>query len=281
MKRERIRWIVLSTAVLTLATIASSSDAQLLKLPSTRSAKKEALQAIPFAEINPQMQQTIRKVTTKPTIHRRLPVESIECDPNLYLFLLRNPEVVVNIWDLMGATQISMTRTGDYTYYATDGVGTTSSLQLAYGNSNVHVFYGEGRYEGSLIKNAVDGRCVLVLQSDYEQLPSGKTKITNTLDMFLEVDNLGLDVLAKTFQPFFGKYADYNFLETARFISRLSATAEENGAGVQRLASRLIELDPAVRQQFAAVAASVSQNAASRQQAIPVAARMPYRGQSE
>ena len=41
-------------------------------------------------------------VCERPTLFRRLPQQSIACDAGLHLFLIRNPEVVVNIWQLMG-----------------------------------------------------------------------------------------------------------------------------------------------------------------------------------
>lgn len=252
-----------------LALAATSASGQFLKLPGNRATRQEALQAIPFADMTAEMQQTIRPIVTKPSVYRRLPTETVDCDRDFYLFLLRNPEVVVNIWDLMGATQIDLRRTGPYTYHATDGAGTTSDIQLVYGNDEIHIFYGEGVYEGSLMKQPVHGRCVLVLRSTYGQNGDGKPQVANVLDLFLVIDNLGVDVLAKTFQPFFGKYADYNFVETVRFLGRMSATAERNPSGMQRLSKRLDKVAPEVREQFAQVSAQVGSRAGV--ELIPVA----------
>ena len=90
-----------------------------------------------------------------------MPRHTMECDPQLYLFLIRNPEVVVNIWDVMGATQIEMQRTGPYTFNATDGAGTKSKVELAYGTNNLHIYFGDGLYEGSMLGQRVPGRAVL------------------------------------------------------------------------------------------------------------------------
>jgi hypothetical protein len=58
--------------------------------------------------------------------------------------------------------------------------------------------------------------------------------------------------------------ADYNFLVTASFIEALSRTAEVNQMGIQRLASNLRELDPAVRERFSQLAAEVGMRAQAR-----------------
>jgi hypothetical protein len=47
------------------------------------------------------------------------------------------------------------------------------------------------------------------------------------------------------------------------FASKLSQTAEQNNAGVQRLAERLTKVDPVVRDEFAKVAAAVPQRTAA------------------
>ena len=39
---------------------------------------------------------------------RRLPIRTIECDSEMYLFLLRHPDVVVNIWQVLGVSQLEV-----------------------------------------------------------------------------------------------------------------------------------------------------------------------------
>jgi hypothetical protein len=58
--------------------------------------------------------------------------------------------------------------------------------------------------------------------------------------------------------------ADYNFVETANFLGTVSKAAETNGQGVGRLARRLTNADPAVREQFAEIALEVNRKADQR-----------------
>ncbi|HEY6564928.1 MAG TPA: hypothetical protein VIY86_10560, partial [Pirellulaceae bacterium] len=85
------------------------------------------------------------------------------------------------------------------------------------------------------------------------QRPDGETILRDTMDVFVRLDSHTLDAVAKTVQPLFVKNADFNFVETVDFVSKLSRTARENPEGIQRLASRLTFLDPQVRHDFSRI----------------------------
>ena len=225
---------------------------------TSRQAREEAVRALPLDQISPQVGSKIRSVVDRPTIYRRLPTSTIECDRDLFVFLLRNPEVVVGIWDVMGATQIAMDRKGPFSFKATDGAGTTSDFQLVYGTQGLHIFYGDGLYEGTIVKKKIPGRAVLILRSKYHVDARGRQLVTNVLDMFVEMDNVTVDAIAKTFRPVIGHFADLNFKETVKFVSRLSEAAARNGPAVQRMAKRLTKVSPPVREQFSLVAGNVA-----------------------
>ena len=78
------------------------------------------------------------------------------------------------------------------------------------------------------------------------------------LDVFVRVENLGADLLTKTLRPIACKMADYNFSESTQFISQVSRASANNGPSMRRLAQRLTDVDPAVRQQFIHLTAAVS-----------------------
>ena len=61
---------------------------------------------------------------------RRLPAQAMDCDQDMFLFLVRHPEVLVGIWEVMDITQVKMTRTGPYVLTAKAGQGTTCVIEL-------------------------------------------------------------------------------------------------------------------------------------------------------
>jgi hypothetical protein len=175
----------------------------------------------------------------------------------------------------MGVTRMAIERDGPFTVNTDDGAGTISSLELIYGNDNLHIFYGKGSYEGPVIKKRLDGECVLVLRTEFTTGPDGKPMATNQMDIFLKVENATLGLIAKTIQPIVGSTADHNFVESLKFVQRLNETTEKNGPGVGQMSYRL-DISDEVRQKFIESADLVFERAlkfetmpANRPDAIP------------
>ncbi len=234
------------------------------KASTSRSTREAAIRDIPFDQLTPEARQRISAVVSNPSMFRRMPLNAVECDPELYRFLVRHPEVVVNIWQLMGITKVDVQRKGPYTFDASDGVGTATQAELVYGTNDTHLIYCEGSYEGSLFPQRLTGRCVLLLKSDYRSLNGDGWQVTNRLDVFLQVDHVGVDAFTRTLHPLFGKSADTNFMESTQFLERISRSSEENGPGMQRLAGRLDKVEPEVRSQFADLTTEVYRHAQQR-----------------
>ena len=213
----------------------------------------------------------VAAVVNNPSIFRRLPIATIDCDPDLYLLLLRNPEIVIDIWQIMGITNMALTRTGPNQFHAADGQGTVGTLEFAYRSADMHVIYSTGSYDGSLSPAKIRGESVVVLKTEYLRNASGQTRIVSRLDVFLHLDNVGIEWIAKTLQPLLGKTADHNFAETASFVASLSHTAENNPAGVGRLANRLPHVDAPTRQRLS----ELSEQASDRADAVRAAMSQP------
>lgn len=268
---DRLAWILICGIALGPA---ASRAADPNGPSSHRATREEAARLIPFDRMNEGVRNKIGDIVTRPSIFRRMPTQTIDCDPDLYLFLVRNPEVVVNMWQIMGATQVSVQRTGPYTAIASDGAGTTSNVELLYGTPNVHVLYGDARYDGPLVKKMVTGKVVMVLHSNYVRTPDERIQVTSRLDVFISLDQAAVDLVAKTLQPLFSQAADTNFTETIKFLGQVSKAAETNGPAMQqRLVPQLTRIQPAVRDEFARVAAGTYQRAvqkaAAAQGAVP------------
>ncbi|MEO8497809.1 MAG: hypothetical protein ABI614_22310, partial [Planctomycetota bacterium] len=226
--------------------------------------RKEAISSIPFDQLTEATRTKLWNVVSQPSLYRQLPVTVIEADPDMHVFLIRYPEVIVNMWQLMGVTKVQMERTGDYTFKASDGAGTACDVQLVYGDQNTHVYYSEGSYEGVLLRKLIRGSCVLVLKSDYSRTEDQHVYATNRLDMFVQLDNVGAEILAKTLHPLVGKAADHNFTESNRFLSQVSQAAEHRPEGLQQLAGRLDNVGQPVRDRFVQLATEVNHRATLR-----------------
>jgi hypothetical protein len=223
--------------------------------------KREAIAAIPFDQLGEEAYAKLWGVVSRPSLYRRMPPTVIPADPDLYVFLVRHPEVIVNMWDLMGITKVTISRNADYVFDASDGAGTDSRVELIYGDPNLHVLYAEGSYKGALFKKSIRGRCVLVLRSDYAKAQDNNTYVTSRLDVFLQIDNVGAELIAKALHPLVGSTADQNFVESVKFVGQVTKAAETRPQRLQQLTQRLTKISPPVRQQFSALAAIANKRA--------------------
>ncbi len=225
---------------------------------SHRSDRIDAARSIPFHRLNGATSDLIRGVVHNPSFYRRMPTQRIECDAEMFDFLVRRPEIMVNIWDLMGITNVRTRRVGPYSFLADDGMGTTCRCDLVYQAPGLHIYVGTGEYDGSLSPRKVTGNCVCVLRSHAARDETGRHLVTGTMDVFLKLDSLGADLITRTVGPFMVKTADYNFVETARFVGEIYHLCRESPYVAQVLAQRLDKIDPQVQQEFARLAASVA-----------------------
>ena len=264
---------VLMCVLLSMVRVPSSAGAQQATSgTSSRAAKQRAIDSLPYEHLTERAKKNLNQVLDRPSFYRQLPATSIEADPEYLQFLVRHPEVIVNIWELMGVTKMSCERTGPFSLKTNDGAGTISDLQLMFGSQDLHIFYGRGSYEGSVIRRPLSGNCVLILRTSYQPGPSGTPIATNELDVFLKVDNATANLVARTLQPLIGPTADHNFVESLKFVQRLNDTTERNGPGVQKMAQRF-DVTPKVRADFIRVAGNVydrgSYSPLSRQPSVP------------
>ncbi|MFM2012260.1 MAG: hypothetical protein RLZZ396_1044 [Planctomycetota bacterium] len=225
---------------------------------SSRETRTAAIRSLPIQQLTPEAGHRIQAVVDDVSYFRRMPAQTVESDPDMYRFLVRHPEVVVNIWDLMGITKVTLSRVGEYQLAGNDGAGTTCKLDLVYGSDSLHIYYCDGFYDGNLWPRSLRGQCVVALYNRPVKLPDGRPGMVAWMDAFMRIENAGADLIVKTLGPLVAKTADQNFIECASFISQVSQTARVNPQGLQQVASRLTKINPEVRSEFMKTSAVVS-----------------------
>jgi hypothetical protein len=168
----------------------------------------------------------------------------------------------------MEISNVALTKSGEKTYKADDGAGTQGRVEFLYSSHDLHVLYAEGSYEGPLFFNPVRGKCLLVLNTGYVRETNGRYYITCRLDAFIQLDNVGVEFVARTFQPLVGKTADHNFRETTAFLSVLSRMAEVNCASIQHMAGKLNKVAPAECEELATLAEKLAAKASLEQREV-------------
>ncbi|WP_436717315.1 hypothetical protein U8335_10360 [Roseiconus lacunae] len=225
----------------------------------------DLIDALPVERLTPQARQRIASITDKPTIRRRLPAQAIRCDEDLFLFLTRQPEAIIGLWDLMGITNVQAERIGPYQLRADDSSGTTCVIDLIYGDRNLHVYYAEGMYDGKFTQKPIVGKGLFVFRSSYAIAADGETTVMGTLDCYVKFESLGADLIARSLSGLIGKSADHNFVETASFISQVSGACQSNPKGMLDMVEQLPQVNDSVRAQFETVVKETYRRSVIRQ----------------
>lgn len=237
---------------------------------SSRSARKEVTEAIPWEELDDRATDKLNAVLDDVTIYRRLPTQTIECDAALYRYMIANPDLVVNIWAALGISSVALERQAGGGFLANDGEGTRGRVEFLYAGADMHIVYASGKYEGPLFHRPVRGNSVMILRSEYLRATAdAPRRIRCKLDVFVRLEHAGVEMLAKTFQPLVDRVADHNFKETTAFLASLSYTAASNPPKIDRITTKLVNVPDDVRNNFTylcdqiAVEATLARNSAA------------------
>jgi hypothetical protein len=251
----------LVTSARAISSGATASDT--LQGTSSTAARRNAVQSIPYDKLDADSRSKVDAVLSSASIFRRLPTRTVNCDPDLYLFLVCHPDVVVNIWELLGVAQIQLRQTDIDAFRMAEPEGTVASLEFLYHSRDLHIIYGKWTYTGPLLSRKINGHCLAILRSSYAKDANGKYYVTARMDGFLSVESGAADLAARTLQPLMVANIDNNFIQTVAFLGSLSKTAEVNPQGMQRLADRLTNVQQPARQQLGEVVYSVARRAAA------------------
>jgi len=233
---------------------------------SSREARRQAIDSLPLGRMTGPARRTVEQALRETTLYRRLPPQTFACDEALLEFALAHPEAIVDVWRVLGISRLSLDLAGPQQWRLSDGYGTVGSLRLVHrerrGSGGLLVFHGRGGYSGTLAPKPLTGGCLILVQHHPEQpTAAGGERQTVRIDAFLDVDGMGLELVARTLQPLIVRSAAMNLAEVCLFMESLSAAAARNPAGVVRLTERLTGIDPVHRMVFANIARTAGANA--------------------
>ena len=249
---------IVAAATFAVLAVAPLAQAESTNATSSRDARDEATRAIPWRNMTPEARRTAQFVAKNAGIYRRLPTRVIDCDPDLFNFLFQHPEVVIDVWRVMGISQVTLEKLPNGVYRGSDGAGTSGVVRVLFthwgqGGQNVAVIFADGGYHGKPFAAELKAQSLMLVRWSAVQETNGRHYVTVRVDSFVRLDQMGVELVAKTVQPWIAKTADRNFIETLSFVSNFSRTAEKNPQGMQRLAGRLASVDEPTRSELVAL----------------------------
>ena len=244
----------------------------------TMRAMQESRQNLPWNALSTAAQTKVRSVVSGNPLFHRMPQQTFYADPEMYNFLLRHPDVVIGFWEHLGATQLSLREIKENHYILTETGGTTASVEVLYRSYDLCIIYARGEYRGPLMARAYQGDAILVLRTQFARDEANEPVIISDLDTFVQVNSVGLDLLAKLFFTSLTKIADSNFEVTMGFVSQISRAAARNGEDLKEAAEEIPSLRQDVFEEFCAVVDRVAMRFARRNMPQP---KEPQPGQPQ
>ncbi len=226
---------------------------------SNRSQRELAMKQVPWKVLSQREKSQVQSVVTKPTMYRHMPTRIVDCDLELYSLLLDHPELVVDIWGIMGISKLQVEKIGPTLYNMTDSTGTVGKVEVLYADKPIDVqegktakmlIFARGVYDAPPMPRPIHANCVMLLQSTPINEANGRTYVKTELDSFIQIKRSAAELILKAINPLVAKTADHNFVETMRFVTMFSQTAERNPEGMAKLASHLTKVDEPTRREF-------------------------------
>jgi len=230
-----------------------------------------ALQKLPWNELTPATQAKIRSVASGSSLFHRMPQQKVYADPEIYQFLIRHPNMVIGFWEQLGATQLSLREIREDQYVLRETGGTVAAVEVLYRTNDMCIVYAKGEYRGPLLAKSYQGDVILVLRTQYTRDELNEPMAICDLDVFIQINSLGADVLAKLFFASLAKIADSNFEVTVSFVSQVSRAASRTPDAVKETAEDITSVRQEVFADFCDVVDKVAMRFVRRSQPTPLA----------
>lgn len=240
-------------------------------------ARQAALRAIPWRQLSAADRPQVERVVSDATLYRQMPTRVIDCDDELFAYLVDHPELIVDSWNVMGVSRLQLSPVAPGRYRVADADGAVGDIRVLHreggGAAPLRMLLlADGSYQATPMPSSIDGQSVMLLRADPVEERNGRCYLTTRLDTFIRFEGPATKLVAKTLKPLILRTADHNFIETMRFVSLFSRTAETNPDGMVRLAGHLNQVDAATRNEFTArVRVTAERYAQRRRERVAVA----------
>ncbi|MDR0610025.1 MAG: hypothetical protein LBG58_07950 [Planctomycetaceae bacterium] len=256
-----------TTAEKTIAARKENKESRLKKSMAVSNLEREVQEStkkIPWNAFSPQVLAKVRYVVSEYSLFRRMPQQKIYADPEMFQFLSEHPDLVVGFWEKLGVTQISLQELNQDQFIMKETTGTTAVAEVIYRTKDICIVYAKGLYKGPFLVRSYDGEVVLILRNRFMRDANNEPVIVCDLDVFIRIDHLGVDFLAKLFATTLGKIADNNFEQTVAFVGYVSESAGINAESVKRTGYQVKNVRETVREDFGEVVDRVAMRIARR-----------------
>lgn len=222
---------------------------------STSAVRKQSITELKLERLSGDAQQKSTALLKNLGMFRRLPTISFECDPAVYDYFLRNPDVAVATWRAMEISQFQLQETSPNHYHADAGDGSVGDVELYLHTPNDTVIYCDGAFKSPLLPKPIVAKSLMRLQTSFVQEQDGRIIGTHSGDVYVEFPSNAIEAAARVVAPVSHSIADRNFKQMTLFVHLMSQAMVKNPGWVEQLGNKLDGISKQRKQEFLEVAA--------------------------
>jgi hypothetical protein len=222
---------------------------------STSAVRKQSIAELGLDRLSDAAQQKSQALLKNLGMYRRLPTISFECDPNVYDYFLRNPDVAVATWRAMDISQFQLQETGENQYHADAGDGSVGEVELYLHTPADTIIHCDGAFKSPLLPKPIIARSLMRLQTSFVKELDGRIIGTHTGDVFVEFPSQAVEAAARVIAPVSHSIADRNFKQMTLFVHLMSQAMVKQPGWVEQTGNKLDGISKPRKLEFLEVSA--------------------------
>jgi hypothetical protein len=212
-------------------------------------------QVVPLHQIGPEHRETVEEVIRDHTFHRQGEADAFPCPSSLYLNLVNEPTVTLALWKDLSDAPVQLHKVAPNRYEGTDGAGASAVWEFVFRSARLHVLLVNLTYVSPHGNARVDGRIILVVNSNYYQDSNRVPWVQHNIDVFVKIDSKGWKAVARPLRPVVERILEEQVEEAGKFISLMSGLVTTYPNWASQVVNRHPAIDGETKQRFSQVVA--------------------------
>ncbi len=246
---RRMNWVAgVATGLVAAAAIACTSSGSLAAGLGNR--RIDPAEVVPLDRLPAESREQVAEIIRDATFHRQGEPDTFPCDGNLYLHLVNEPLLPLNLWKNLADSPVQLRKVAPNRYEGSDGSGSTAVWEFVYRSARLHVMVAYFNYVSPRGNARIEARIVLLVHADYVRDRSGEPMVRHDVEAFVKVDSKGWKTLARTVRPIIEKVLEDQVREAGYFISLMSRLVITYPNWACQVVGARTDIDPAIRKRF-------------------------------
>lgn len=190
---------------------------------------------LPIEQIAEPHRQKVRQVIDSATVHGYGPGEAFAGRPDLYHFLLENPDRGVRAWRQLGAPCTEVAALGNGAFSWKDDRGSEVRWQAVYVAEGLRIWFAEGKVRPMQLFPLMPIHAVIVMRYNDRNIGQGRTLLLHQSELFLQTDSKAVALAARMMGASSARLTEQGMAQLEMFFSGLLWYLDQHPERTERL----------------------------------------------